>query len=251
MIQQNKVYIYGKHAVREALTHVPNAVRHVYLVSGHDTEEYLALVRTHSIPYDHCDAKHLPQGADRDVVHQGVLALVTPEKVLRQYKEFISTLTVTNRTGIVLLDELTDPQNVGAVIRSAAAFGAAGVLIPERRQAQITGTVVKVSAGMAFTVPLVQVGNVNVVLRDLKERGFWTYGLTEKGTLLLPNEQFTKPSVFVLGNEGRGIREKTADLCDFKLSIPIDPRCESLNAAVSAGVVLYAWGNQRDAIRTE
>lgn len=246
-MQQGKTYIYGKHAVREALTHAPEAVRHVYLVSGHDTEEYLALARTHRIPYDHCDAKYLPQGADREVIHQGVLALVTPEKILRQYKEFITSCAIGDGTALVLLDELTDPQNVGAVIRSAAAFGVAGVLVPEHRQARITGTVVKVSAGMAFTVPLVQVGNVNTVLRDLKERGFWVYGLTSDGGMRLAEERFTKPSVFVLGNEGRGIREKTEDLCDFKLRIPIDSRCESLNAAVSAGVVLYAWQNQRTA----
>jgi 23S rRNA (guanosine2251-2'-O)-methyltransferase len=98
---------------------------------------------------------------------------------------------------------------------------------------------------MAFALPLVQVGNVNIALRDLKEKGFWVYGLTADGDTSLPNEQFTKPSVFVLGNEGRGIREKTEELCDFKLSIPIAPDCESLNASASAAVVLYAWRSQR------
>lgn len=243
--QPENTYIYGKHAVNEALDRVPKAVKHLYFVSGHNTSMLLERAREMGIAYDNCDDKHLPKGVDTDAVHQGVLALVSPSKIMLSYKHFMDDLVVTDHMAIVLLNELTDPHNVGAVIRSAAAFGVAAVLIPEYRQAQVTGTVVKVSAGMAFALPLVQVGNVNVALRDLKEKGFWVYGLTADGDTSLPNEQFTKPSVFVLGNEGRGIREKTEDLCDFKLSIPIAPDCESLNASASAAVVLYAWATQQ------
>jgi len=243
--QPENTYIYGKHAVNEALDRVPKAVKHLYFVSGHHTSALLERAREMGIAYDNCDDKHLPKGVDKDAVHQGVLALVSPSKIMLNYKHFMDDLVVTDHMAIVLLNELTDPHNVGAVIRSAAAFGVAAVLIPEYRQAQVTGTVVKVSAGMAFALPLVQVGNVNIALRDLKEKGFWVYGLTADGDTSLPNEQFTKPSVFVLGNEGRGIREKTEELCDFKLSIPIAPDCESLNASASAAVVLYAWRSQR------
>ncbi len=238
-------YIYGKHPVREALARAPEAVRHVYFVSGHDESELRDLAVKASIPFDRCDEDHLPRGVDRDVVHQGVIASIRPSKVLSDYKDFIQDLTITSETGLLLLDELTDPQNVGAVIRSAAAFGISGVLIPEHRQVQVTGTVVKVSAGMVFAVPVIQIGNVNTVLRDLKERGFWVYGLTGEGDTSLYDERFTKPSVFVLGNEGRGIREKTEELCDFRLRIPIEKNCESLNAAASAAVVMYAWHSQR------
>ena len=245
MRNDNASYIYGKHPVREALTRASDAVRHVYLVSGHNEDEIRELAVKASIPFDRCDEEHLPHGIDRDAVHQGVVALIQPSKVLGNYKEFIQGLTVTENTGLILLDELTDPHNVGAVIRSAAAFGMSGVLIPEHRQAQITGTVVKVSAGMVFAVPVIQIGNVNTVLRDLKERGFWIYGLTGEGDTSLYAERFTKPSVFVLGNEGKGIRQKTEELCDFQLRIPIEKDCESLNAAASAAVVMYAWRSQR------
>lgn len=238
-----KTYIYGKHAVREAFLRAPGAVQHLYVVSGHDHSEYIAQARNLKIPYDKCDPGHLPRGVDRDAVHQGVLACITPGSIMQEYKSFINELSVTEKTALVLLDELTDPHNVGAVIRSAVAFGIAGVLIPEHRQAQVTGTVVKVSAGMAFAIPLVQVVNVNTALRDLKERGFWVYGLVGDGGTMLPNEQFTKPSVFVLGNEANGLREKTEELCDFKLSIPIAKDCESLNASASAAVVFYAWAH--------
>ncbi|MBP9760434.1 MAG: 23S rRNA (guanosine(2251)-2'-O)-methyltransferase RlmB [Candidatus Pacebacteria bacterium] len=243
-MNHENIYIYGKHAVQEALDRVPHAVKHLYFVSGQNSTKFLEQGRTLGISYDNCDVDHLPRGVDRDVVHQGVLALVSPSKIMVPFKKFMDELVVKDATGLVLLDELTDPHNVGAVIRSAAAFGVSAVLIPEHRQAQITGTVVKVSAGMAFALPLVQVINVNNAIRDLKDKGFWVYGLTSGGATKLADERFTKPSVFVLGNEGKGIREKTEELCDFKLSVPISSKCESLNAAVSAGVVLYAWKTQ-------
>ncbi len=245
MQAKDQTYIYGTHAVREALVRNPQAVRHLYFISGSDTKNLLHLAEEKKIPFDRCDEDHLPRGIEKDVVHQGVLALVSPSKILTTYKTFIEELTVSEKTALVLLDELTDPHNVGAVIRNAAAFGVAGVLIPEYRQAPITGTVVKVSVGMAFAVPLVSIGNVNTVLRDLKERGFWVYGLTRDGETDIRKERFTKPSVFVLGNEGRGMREKTEDLCDFRLSIPIERDVESLNVASSSAVTLYAWKSQQ------
>lgn len=244
MKNRDQTYIFGTHAVSEALNRASHAVRHVYFVGGHDTERLLAMTQELQIPFDRCDEDHLPKEVERSAVHQGVVALITPSKILQQYKPFIENLKVTEHTAIVLLDELTDPHNVGAVIRNAAAFGIAGVLIPEYRQAPVTGTVVKVSAGMAFALPLVSIGNVNTTLRDLKEKGFWIYGLSREGNTNLVKEQFTKPTVFVLGNEGRGIREKTEDICDFQIAIPIEKNVESLNVASSAAVAFYAWKTQ-------
>lgn len=244
MHERDQTFIYGTHAVGEALRRVPRAVRHLYAVKGCERRALEELARTHGIPFDRCDEGHLPHGFDRRVVHQGVVALVSPKQVMREYRTFMDELVVGTDVSLVVLDELTDPQNVGAIIRNAAAFGAAGVLLPEHRQAAITGTVVKVSAGMAFAVPLVSIGNVNTTLRDLKERGFWVYGLVAHGEAALAAESFTRPSVFVLGSEGEGLREKTETLCDIRLSIPIDSRCESLNVAASAAVVLYAWRAQ-------
>jgi 23S rRNA (guanosine2251-2'-O)-methyltransferase len=105
--------------------------------------------------------------------------------------------------------------------------------------------VVKVSAGMAFRIPLVSIGNVNNTIRDLKERRFWIYGLETGSSQKISDEKFDAPAVLVFGNEGAGVREKTLELCDIKLEIPIDPRCESLNVAASAAVALYAWSARR------
>jgi 23S rRNA (guanosine2251-2'-O)-methyltransferase len=175
-----------------------------------------------------------------DESHQGAIAVIDAGALVIPFGEFLDTLHIGKATSLALLGEVQDPHNVGAIIRSAAAFGLSGVLIPEHNQAQVTGTVVKTSAGMAFRIPLVSIGNVNDTIRTLKEKGFWIYGMAMDGNSL-PEEKFDAPAVFILGNEGAGIREKTLEACDIKLAIPMHPRCESLNVAVSAGVVFNAW----------
>jgi 23S rRNA (guanosine2251-2'-O)-methyltransferase len=177
----------------------------------------------------------------RDTAHQGVIAVINAGSLTTPFSRFMETLKVDDRTLVVLLDELTDPHNVGAIIRSAAAFGAAGVLIPSHNQAPITGTVVKTSAGMAFRIPLVAIGNVNQAVDALKKVGFKTYGLMMDGKTNITDEPFEAPTLVIVGNEGEGIREHTLARCDVKLRIPMDSRAESLNASVSAAVVLYQW----------
>jgi len=239
-----KAYVYGKHALKEALLHTPKIINKIFLAPNIDAPELLDLIKKAGIPTAELSKTKISEKDLQSAVHQGVVALVTMDKLVQPYHEFINSLLVTNDTSLVLLDELQDPQNIGAVIRSAAAFGVSGVLIPEHNQGQVTGAVLKVSAGMAFRVPLVSIGNVNNTLSDLKKRGFWTYGLIGGTKENLGNESFSSPTVIVLGNESKGIREKTRELCDIKLSIPINPKCESLNAATSLSVALYAWSSK-------
>ena len=98
---------------------------------------------------------------------------------------------------------------------------------------------------MAFHIPLIAINNVNATITDLKKKGFWVYGLSGDGEVSLPDEAFEKPSVFVIGNEGSGLRKMTAEACDTLLSIPIDTRCESMNASASVAVALYDWSTKR------
>ena len=237
---ERKTYIYGKHALKEALRHRPEAVEKVFLSPQMEDADLRALISKAGVRQGTFDPKS-PMGIGKDASHQGVIASISPQKLMVPYRSFADALSVGPDTALVLLDELQDPHNVGAIIRSAAAFGISGVLIPEHNQSQVTGSVVKVSAGMVFRVPLVSVGNVNTVLRDLKERGFWIYGLEGESPKSITEEKFDAPALFVVGNEAKGIRLKTKELCDVLLSIPIDPRCESLNAAASSAVALYAW----------
>ncbi|MCK5059671.1 MAG: 23S rRNA (guanosine(2251)-2'-O)-methyltransferase RlmB [Candidatus Pacebacteria bacterium] len=250
-MKQNKIYIYGKHAVTEAIRNRPEAVKKVYISSHINDTQLRELIRKTNIPSVSLEGNKSTRDIEESASHQGVIGVVSLKELMLPYKEFISSLSIGRDTALVLLDELQDPHNVGAVVRSAAAFGIGGILIPEHNQAPITGAVIKVSAGMAFRVPIISIGNVNQVMRDLKERGFWIYGLEGKGEKSVTNEKFDTPTVFVLGNESKGIRLKTRELCDILLSIPTNPKCESLNAAASAAVAFYAWSAQHQEVLEE
>jgi 23S rRNA (guanosine2251-2'-O)-methyltransferase len=244
-MQKELVYIYGKHAIDEALSFRPDLVSELYVAADFRDAKLLAKFERAKVAPKLLNEKRLPGGLRNDAVHQGVIAGVYVAGLLADYKQFMDTITMTPDTAILVLGEVQDPHNVGAVIRSAAACGFAAVMIPPHNQAPLTGTVVKVSAGMAFRIPIVEIRNVNATLTDLKKRGAWVYGLAgDAGSVPLPTERFTKPSVFVLGNEGHGLRQKTREACDTLLSIPMHPRCESLNAAASAAIVMYAWSTE-------
>lgn len=257
--EYSDIYIYGTHAVMEALQTPNKVLSKVFVAPGRKDEVLYRALEKAQVPIFALEEGKLPKDVLRDnaregardaageAVHQGVLGIISPAKLLLSYKDFISTLTVTPDTALVLLGEVQDPHNVGAIIRSAAGFGIAGVLIPQHNQAQITGSVIKVSAGMAFRVPLVSVGNVNTAVRDLKEKGFWIYGLDGESKQSVGGEVYDRPSVFILGNEGRGLREKTREVCDVLVSIPMHPQCESFNVSVSAALALYSWSTQHKA----
>lgn len=237
---EKKVYIYGKHAVGEALRHSPKSLKKIYLSPRQEDPKLRVLIAKSGVPVSALDQDKI-QTVEGGGTHQGVIGVVSMEHMVMPLKDFLKDLKVTDDTCLVLMSELQDPHNVGAVIRSAAAFGLAGVLMPEHNQSPVTGAVVKVSAGMAFRIPLVRIGNINQAVRDLKDTGFAIYGLEGDGGEPLPEKPFNSPTVFIIGNEGEGIKQKTKELCDALVAIPIHPRCESLNAATATAVALYAW----------
>ncbi len=242
-----KLYIYGKHALSEALLNYPRAVKKVFFSPRIHDLELRNLVRKAGATLQELKEREAEKMVGYEAAHQGIVAIVDSAGLMIDFDDFFRELKTTPETMLVLLDELTDPHNVGAIIRSAAAFGASGILMPYHNQAPITGAVVKASAGMAFRVPLVSIGNVNYTIGKLKNEGFRTYGLIMEGSRAVTEEKFEEPTLFIVGNEGKGIREKTLDLCDVKLRIPMNPRCESLNVSVSAAVVLFEWSKHHGA----
>ncbi len=239
-----KVYIYGKHALMEALQSTPHIIRKVFLAENLRDAELRVLLEKNKIPTATLSPGKGKELVGKETAHQGVIFTMDPSSLLVSFDDFVKSLDMTKNPAIAVLGEVQDPHNVGAIIRSAAAFGLAGVLIPQHNQAGITGAVVKASAGMVFRIPLVSIGNVNNTLKVLKEKGFWIYGLAMDGKTILGTDAFDAPSAFVVGNEGAGIREKTIQSCDVTLSIPMHARTESLNAAVSAAVVFYEWSRK-------
>lgn len=244
--KDSSLYLYGKHALREALIEKPSVIQKVFLdENAQSDKELLSLLSEKKIPFSSMkstDTKKKTQeiGAS-DAVHQGVIAVVQVEKLYTPFDEALKLFEAGSNPCFVLLDELHDPHNVGAIIRSAAAFGAHAILMPEHNQSPITAVVIKTSAGMVFRIPIVKIGNVNQTMRLLREKGMWSYGLVMEGDTVLKNASFDTPTLIVVGNESTGIREKTLELCDIKLTIPMDPKCESLNASVAASIVLYEY----------
>ena len=145
-----------------------------------------------------------------------------------------------------MLDGVTDPRNLGAVIRSAAGFGAHGVVIPERRAAHITASAWKTSAGAAARVPVARVTNLTRQLKAFQEQGMMVIGLAADGEVNLPDSQMIDgPVVVVIGSEGKGLSRLVAETCDELVSIPMSTGLESLNAGVAAGIALYAIAQAR------
>jgi 23S rRNA (guanosine2251-2'-O)-methyltransferase len=148
---------------------------------------------------------------------------------------------------IVLLDGVEDPHNLGAIIRTALAAGAHGVVIPERRAAGLTDTVARASAGALAHLPVAKVTNLVRTMEELKEAGYWLVGLDERGDKNYTEVDYTSPVGIVLGSEGQGLHELTRKRCDFVVSLPTTGPVKSLNVSVAAGVVLFEALRQRNA----
>jgi 23S rRNA (guanosine2251-2'-O)-methyltransferase len=181
-----------------------------------------------------------------NIVHQGIALQVPPYS----YTELRDVLAAALESGsaplLVALDGVTDPRNLGAIIRSAVAFGAHGVIITERRSAGITPTAWRTSAGTAARLPVAQVTNLVRSLKECKDAGLFVVGLDADGTTELDDlEMATEPLVLVVGSEGRGLSRLAGENCDVTLSIPMAPAAESLNASVAVAVTLSDIARRR------
>ena len=202
--------------------------------AGARLQEIIELSRKYGIPVRFESREHLDRVAGR-AAHQGVVAL----GAAHSYSEFDDLIGRARL--LVVLDGVEDPHNLGAVIRTVNAAGGDGVLIPERRAAGLTEAVAKASAGAIEYVPLVRIVNVSQTLEQLKQRGFWIYGLDERGREQYDQVDFAAPTAFVLGGEGKGLHEHVKKHCDILMRIPMAGRIASLNVSVAAGVVLFEW----------
>src|SRR5699024_7423337 len=176
---------------------------------------------------------------------QGIVALMSSVHY-QEFEEWLDNKATDHYPAVLLQDEITDPHNVGAILRTAAAAGIEAVLVPKHRQAPINATVFKTSAGTAGRIPIVRVGNLNQSIMQLKDEGFWIAGLDMEGDKPLWELQVDRPLAFVIGSEGKGVRQKTLEHCDYTFSIPMHNRVESLNASVSAALVSYEWQRKHD-----
>ncbi len=246
----SRTYLYGKNPLKEALAFYArtgvNPLTEVLLTrQAEQDRDIMSSIQSHKITYSVVTSQEIESHVGRDTVHQGILALLDQKGLYTSLKDALTLCSQKERPLIVLMDELQDPHNVGAIIRSSVAFGASAIFIPEHNQTQITGTVIKSSAGMNFSIPVVQIGNINTTLLKLKSLGYWIDALTGKGDTQLPDVHFDTPVVIIVGSEGVGIAKKTLEHSDFQLTIPMHKHAESLNASNAVAVTLYEWSKQQ------
>lgn len=238
--------IEGRNAVMEALRSGV-ALDKVYIAKG-ETDSTLSFIvaqakESGAVVVD-ADRRKLDY-MSRTHSHQGVIALTT----VREYVDVEDILKAAEEKGekplIVVCDELSDPHNLGAVIRTAECAGAHGVIIPKRRSAGLTAVVAKTSAGAVSYVPVARVPNLTAALNDLKTRGIWIFGAEADGTTPLYQADLKGAAAIVIGSEGFGMSRLVRECCDFTVSIPMKGHVNSLNASASAAILLYEAVRQR------
>lgn len=242
----NEVVV-GRNPVLEAVR-AGLPIRRVFMAGALVSDERLSKVvqsaTASGVPLIECtrsDLDRMAEGAN----HQGVIIEVAPYEYADVWDLWQAATSEARRAAghlplFIALDQVTDPHNLGAVLRSGAAFGADGVIIPEHRSAPVNSAAWKVSAGAAAIVPVAQATNLVRTLEELKQRGAFVIGLDGGGDVELPALQLTDvPLVVVTGAEGSGLSRLVRQSCDQIVSIPIDARMESLNAAVATGIALY------------
>jgi 23S rRNA (guanosine2251-2'-O)-methyltransferase len=229
------VIIYGRNPVREAIRG-PRDVRRVWATKNALREPWLAETGVRVMPVS---AEEIERRSGSDG-HQGVCAEVSEFRYSPA-----EALTDLAQAMIVVLDQVQDPQNLGAICRTAECAGAAGVVIPDRRAAEVTPAVCKASAGAVEHLPVARVRNVADFLAEVKAAGGWCYGADRDGSVSYDAVDYAGTVALVLGSEGRGLRPRVAGACDALVSIPLRGRIDSLSVSAAAAVLLFAAAARR------
>ena len=243
--------IEGRNAVWEALR-AGTALDKVYLAKG-ETDRTLGRIaaeaRKSGAVVVEADRRKL-DAMSVTHSHQGVIAVAA----VRAYATVEEILAAARERGeaplLVVCDEISDPHNLGAIIRTAECAGAHGVIIPKRRSAGLTAVVAKTSAGAVSYLPVARVPNIPALLKDLQKQGLWVFGTAAEGTTSLYGADLKGPAAIVIGSEGDGMSRLARENCDFLVSIPMKGRISSLNASAAAAVLLYEAVRQRGAQQT-
>ncbi|MCI9264941.1 MAG: 23S rRNA (guanosine(2251)-2'-O)-methyltransferase RlmB [Oscillospiraceae bacterium] len=238
--------IEGRNAVIEALR-TGSPIDKIYLAKG-ETDSALGHIASKAkaagIAVVDCDRRKL-DSMSLTHSHQGVIAIAA----VREYASVEDILKAARDKGeaplLVVCDELSDPHNLGAVIRTAYCAGAHGVIIPKRRSAGLTAVVAKTSAGAVSHLPVARVANLTACLKELKEEGIWVYGTAADAKQTIYQADLRGPAAIVIGSEGEGMSRLVRETCDVLLSIPMKGELNSLNASASAAILLYEAVRQR------
>lgn len=246
-VQNRADLIEGRNAVIEALR-AGRTIDKIYIAKG-DVDQTLGHIaskaRSAGVVVVEADRRKL-DAMSQTHAHQGVIALCA----VKEYCTVADILAVAEARGeppfIIVCDEISDPHNLGAIIRSAECAGAHGIIIPKRRSAGLTAIVDKTSAGAAEHVAIARVPNLSAAIGELKKSGLWVYGAAAEGASPMWQTDLTGPVCLVIGSEGDGIGRLVRENCDFLVSIPLKGQISSLNASAAAAVLMYEVLRQRN-----
>ena len=242
--------IFGLHSAQAALAYSPEKIAKIWIDGQRSDQRLLKIIE------ELAELKIVPEKTDRKKLdrlaegnnHQGIVLEVQLPSELPESELKDAVLSLDKRALFLVLDNVQDPHNLGACLRTADATGVQGVIITKDNAAGITPTVRKVASGAAETMPVYQVTNLARTLRWLKEQGIWIAGAAGEAQQTVYEADFTVPLAIVVGAEGSGLRRLTKEQCDFLIKLPMSGKVESLNLSVAAGVLLYEAVRQRSTL---
>jgi 23S rRNA (guanosine2251-2'-O)-methyltransferase len=240
---------YGIHPVLETLKHHPRAIHKIYIKNDRQSgliQEIVELARQHDIVLEYKDRAALDSQAHQKN-HQGVIAVLDDFQytIIEDFLEKFAQ-RLDSRYGLILiLDGLTDPHNLGAVIRSASAAKVDAIIIPKDNSVDITETVAKASAGAIEHIPVIKITNIARTIDQLKDQGFWIIGAQSGDVPSIYGQKYDRHFALIIGSEGKGLRELTKKKCDLLLAIPLPGPMASLNASCAASVIIFEIQRQR------
>lgn len=249
---KNDAYIYGRNAIIEALRSGRD-IEKIFIAFGAkgkaiDTIYNLAKKnRTSAVKYDKrkfatLEKRYFP----KNINTQGVIALLRPVELLAVEDLISKAFDKEENPVIIVLDEINDPHNLGAIARTAECSGTAGLIVTERNTAPLSPATMKASAGALEHIPIAKTGSLSATLKDLKNYGFWTIGTDAAAENIYTDDLYDRPVAVIIGSEGKGLRPSTKKHCDHLVKIPMKGTINSLNASVSSGIMLFEIMRQRE-----
>jgi len=243
---ENKEIIIGRNPVFEYIRELNNgcgaSVHILQSAHGKIIEDIIALCKKKKIDIKY-ESKDFFSRYASSSTHQGVI-LFLPKTIHKEDTKSFLTGIAKNNGVIVLLDQITDPHNLGSIIRSAEALGCNAIILPKDNSATINETVIKTSAGATAHIKIITITNVSQFLDEIKDSGFWIIGTSGNANTDIALIKNVKPACIIIGNEGKGMRRLTEEKCDYIVSIPLKGKISSLNASVAAGIIIYKIINE-------
>ena len=248
MEDKKQPILYGINPIQEALKAAKRRCYKIVVKEGAvnpRVQTLLTLAKSLDVKIERVHPKEF-QKTYGAYAHQSIIGYFSPKEPLKINDLIQQALKTTSTPTLVLLDGIKDPQNLGAIVRSAEVFGVQGIILPERRSASITETVAKCSAGAIEIIPVACVNNLVQTVEILKSKGFWAVGVDSTGEKPCYELQFNFPTALVIGGEEKGIRPLLRKQCDFTVHIPMQGRLDSLNAAAASAVIFYEISRQKN-----